>query len=79
MLGTVIYVLGTVIYVMGASLLVYLAFFQKDSYLDSNDLSPIQTLVGIIFVFLGSVLLARARTRSEELKQRENERSNDSI
>lgn len=71
--------LGTVVYVVGASLLVYLAFFQKDLYLDSNELSPLQTLVGIIFLFLGSVLLARSRARSEELKQRENERSNDSI
>ncbi len=63
--------LGTVVYVLGASILVYLAFFQEDLYLDSTEVTPSQTLVGIIFVFLGSVLLARARNRSEKLKQRE--------
>ena len=79
MLGTVIYVLGTVIYLFGAYILVYLAFFQNDLYLDSNEAAPLQTLVGIIFVFVGSVLLARAHNRSKKLKQRENERSNDSV
>jgi hypothetical protein len=83
-------VLGAIIYLVGACSYLYTAYFLNDRSMEDNDwfiaaftYGEVRTglvLVGIAFVFLGSVLWARARTRrSPDTQPQTDVRSNGSI